>query len=95
MKLTVYVDDAQHPFGRMLMCHMMADSLEELHAMARTIGLKTAWFQPGRHPHYDVCSSKRAVAISEGAIPITQREMVRHFRFKEIAERQSHMVPDL
>ena len=41
----VYVDDYNAPYGRMTMCHMMADTLEELHAMADKIGIARKWFQ--------------------------------------------------
>jgi hypothetical protein len=35
--MTVYVDEAQHPFGRMMMCHMMADTTAELLAGAKEV----------------------------------------------------------
>jgi hypothetical protein len=64
------------PFGRMLMCHMIADSEAELHAMADRIGVSRRWFQaPPRHdPHYDIALSKRALAVAAGAVEITLRQ---------------------
>jgi hypothetical protein len=37
--MAVYVDDPIWPFGNMMMCHMVADTHDELVAMARTIGV--------------------------------------------------------
>ena len=74
--MAVYIDDYFAKFGRMLMCHMTADTLEELHAMADSLGLKRSWFQNHRLPHYDVSKGKRIEAISKGAIPVTARELV-------------------
>ncbi|MHD0644914.1 DUF4031 domain-containing protein [Pseudomonas aeruginosa] len=83
--MTVYVDDMEHPFGDMLMCHMIADTDEELHKMATTIGLSHAhWQRPPKHfSHYDICLSMKAKAIKAGAIPVTMRQlgqMVSNFR---------------
>jgi hypothetical protein len=72
--MSVYVDNMRAPFGRMIMCHMIADTLEELHAMADLIGVARQWFH---RDHYDVCLAKRRLAISAGAIPITMREAAR------------------
>lgn len=73
----VYVDESTYPYGRMLMCHMLADSLDELHAMAAQIGIARRHFQGhGSHPHYDICKSKRALAIGFGAKQVTNRAMV-------------------
>jgi hypothetical protein len=68
------------PYGRMKMCHMAADTPEELHAMAARLGLKRQWFQ-GRSsiPHYDVCWNKRQTAIAFGAIAVDPREIVMRF----------------
>ncbi len=43
--MTVYVDDMQAQYGRMKMCHMIADTDEELHAMADLIGIARKWWQ--------------------------------------------------
>lgn len=73
--MAVYVDDMRAGFGRMVMCHMMADTDAELHAMADRIGVQRKWFQaPPRHdPHYDIAQSKRALAVQAGAVQVTLR----------------------
>lgn len=75
--MSVYVDDAELPFGRMLMCHMTADTTEELHAMADRIGVARRWVQhPGTYrEHYDICKSKRALAVQAGAVEVSGREL--------------------
>ncbi len=80
--MAVYIDNAQHKFGRMKMSHMMADTLEELHDMAQIIGLKREWFQDKRYPHYDVSKAKRREAIEHGAIPCSSKDLVRRFHPK-------------
>ena len=81
--MSTYVDNAFIPFGRMKMCHMIADSEEELHEMADRIGMQRAWFQAGSRPHYDVSKSKRKLAIEYGANEITIRELVALLAGKE------------
>lgn len=75
--MSVYVDDMKMPFGRMLMCHMIADSTEELLAMADKIGVARKWIQkPGTNQeHFDICLSKRQLAIDAGAQLITWKEL--------------------
>lgn len=72
--MTVYVDDMRANFGRMVMCHMIADTDDELHAMADRIGVARRWWQsPAKTSgsHYDIALSKRAIAVQAGAIEIT------------------------
>lgn len=74
--MTVYVDDMNAGYGRMKMSHMLADTDEELHAMAARIGVARKWHQaPPRHDsHYDIALSKKALAIAAGAVAITWRQ---------------------
>lgn len=75
--MTVYVDDMKAAFGRMVMCHMVADTTDELHAMADRIGVTRQWYQGPprtRHPHYDIALSKRALAVAAGAVEIRWRD---------------------
>lgn len=58
------------------MCHMIADTLDELHMMADKIGMERRWFQAppkASHPHYDIPENKRAKALAHGAIEVCQR----------------------
>ena len=71
--MTVYVDDMRAPYGRMVMCHMAADSEDELHAMADAIGVQRRWYQGD---HYDISLMKRRLAVLAGAQEVTVREMV-------------------
>ena len=81
--MTVYVDDMYlYPmgrFGRMKMSHMQADTTEELHDMAASIGLRRHWFQnegQGRwREHYDVSIGRRKRAIALGAKPVSMWEL--------------------
>lgn len=79
--MTVYVDDMhKFPMGNfrsMKMSHMVADTVKELHEMADKIGVSRAHYQgPPKtiNPHYDICLSKRALAVKHGAKECTMRE---------------------
>lgn len=72
--MTVYVDDMKAAFGQMVMCHMLADTDDELHAMADRIGVQRRWWQsPAKTSgsHYDIALGKRAQAVRAGAVEIT------------------------
>jgi len=79
--MAVYVDKPAHPLGRMIMCHMLADSLEELHAMADKIGISRHHFQTNSStPHYDICKSKRSLAVKYGAVEADRSAIVNVIR---------------
>lgn len=75
--MTVYVDDMRAPFGRLIMCHMVADTSEELLEMADKIGVARKWIQypnTGKE-HFDIALSKRKLAVEHGAVEITWKEL--------------------
>lgn len=69
--MTVYVDNMRARYGQLVLCHMIADTEAELHAMADRIGVERRWYQ---QDHYDVCLAKRALAVTAGAVEITWRQ---------------------
>jgi len=76
--MSVYVDNARNPYGRLLMCHMWADTRDELFAMGDKIGIARRWFQrpagsgiagmDASWEHFDIAQSKRTLAVAAGAI---------------------------
>jgi hypothetical protein len=72
-EMAVYVDNMRATFGRMKMCHMIADSSEELLEMADKIGVQRKWLQDAGtyREHFDIALSKRKLAVEAGAIEIT------------------------
>jgi hypothetical protein len=77
--MAVYVDDMRASFGRMKMCHMVADTSDELLLMANRIGVARRWIQHAGtyREHFDVCLAKRAAAVRFGAVEVSQRELIR------------------
>lgn len=83
--MTVYVDDMyRYPMGEftprggrtMKMSHMIADTTEELLAMAAAIGVQAKWIQKRgtTDEHFDIALGKRALAVKAGAVQITLRQ---------------------
>lgn len=73
----VYVGTREYKFGRMIMSHMAADTLDELHKMADSIGIQRKHFQDKKNkPHYDVCKQSKLKAIEFGAIEVNDRKII-------------------
>lgn len=60
----------------MKMSHLIADTTKELIDMVRLIGVNEKWIQhPGEaNEHFDICFSKRKLAVKNGAKEINFRE---------------------
>lgn len=61
-------------------CHLIADTLDELHELATRVGMKRAWFQSGVNPHYDLTAKRRARAVELGAVELDRRAFVGKLR---------------
>lgn len=61
-------------------CHLVADSLSELHEFAGKLGMLRSWFQDKDVPHYDLIASKRKLAVMLGAIELTDEQAVKKWR---------------
>ena len=71
--MTVYIDDAVHPWRGERWAHLMADTLPELHALAQRLGIPRRAFQNcPSGAHYDVPASLHARAVALGAKAISR-----------------------
>jgi len=77
-----YVDTTRHYPDAGLrsseFCHLLADSRDELHAMADAIGMPRVYFQ--EHPyrwHYDLPPALRERAVAAGAREVTMHDVGR------------------
>lgn len=61
-------------------CHLIADSVDELHAFAARIGLRRSWFQEKSTPHYDLTAKRREAALNIGAIECDRKCFVAKVR---------------
>jgi hypothetical protein len=79
--MTVYVDDVRHRYGNMIMCHLWADTIDELLAMVDKIGVQRKWLQSppkASWVHFDIALSKKAIAIANGAVLTDKYGPVEH-----------------
>lgn len=88
--MAVYVDNMRASYGRMKMCHMVADSTDELLAMADRIGVARQWLQKAGtpHEHFDIALSKRALAVEAGAKEVSMMDIGRIIRGRRALEEQ-------
>lgn len=95
--MSCYVDNVGHKFGRYTMCHLWADTEEELLAMVDKIGVQRKWIQGhstlsfGKHReaswvHFDIALSKKQLALREGAILTDKYGPIVHIKKLQIAK---------
>ena len=79
--MRVYVDGAVTLWGGRRGAHLMADTLDELHAMAERLGVPQRACQDKRSgAHYDLTEELREQAVRLGAVAISRhrdRDQVR------------------
>lgn len=82
--MPVYVDDMKANFKGYVMCHMLADTTEELLAMADKLGAAHKYIQNPGTPkeHFDIPLERRALAVKYGAVEISRRQAVEIVRSK-------------
>jgi Protein of unknown function (DUF4031) len=75
--MAVYVDDSRLAWRGKSWCHLVADSINELHTFAEQLGLNCAWFQDRTmYPHYDVTVKVKERALALGAYAGNKRTII-------------------
>ena len=86
--MAAYVDRPQWYWRAQYWCHLLADSLDELHDFAGRLGKPRQAFQARRLPHYDLTIVQRRIALDLGAIEVRSRDIVllaRRLRVEQVA----------
>ncbi len=75
--MAVYVDRSRVMFKEKLWCHLMADTLEELHNFAQQMNIDARLFhQNASYPHYDITLEMRSMVIAHGAIDADRQTII-------------------
>jgi uncharacterized protein DUF4031 len=93
--MSVYVDDMRAKFGRMVMCHLWADTEAELFAMVDAIGVQRKWLQTepkASWTHFDISLAKKEAAIKLGAIITDKFGPMEHVAKLDIASGDPTLV---
>lgn len=76
--MAVYVDNVRVPHMGELWCHMVADTLDELHLFARRLAIPRRGFHyQASYPHYDITVELRETALRLGALPGNRKDIIR------------------
>lgn len=79
--MSVYIDKSNKKLGRMKMCHMIADSLDELLSFGLSIGLKKEWIQYNEtFPHFDISIFYKEKAIKLGILELNNMDFAKKIK---------------
>ncbi|WP_045739017.1 DUF4031 domain-containing protein [Xanthomonas sp. MUS 060] len=95
--MAIYVDSEAIRWRGRQWCHMVADTLEELHVFAGRLGLERRWFQGScRYPHYDVTMAVRSRALRMGAIDADRATLItccKQVRSQVLSQHSENIFP--
>lgn len=75
--MTVYVDNVRLIYKGKYWCHLVADSLNELHEFASLLGVNQCWFhRNASYPHYDITVQIREKALLLGAFEGNRHQII-------------------
>lgn len=75
--MAIYVDFMCIEHRGYKWCHMLADSLQELHDFAELIDVdKRLFHKTASYPHYDITVAMRLIALENGAIAADRKKII-------------------
>lgn len=87
----ILIDPPRWPAHGTVFGHLVSDrSLAELHAFANGAGLPPQAFD---HDHYDVPGSRYATLVAAGAVPVSERDLVRRLIASGLRVRRQVKTP--